>query len=52
MIEGTDFRAVMTSPGVDGVNTTTNNIVEIEAVLGIEAARSKIMTEIKYIFDH
>lgn len=51
VVEGTDFRAVMTSPGVDGVNTTTNNIVEIEAVLGIEAARSKIMTEIKYIFD-
>ena len=41
----------MTALGVDGPKTTTNHIAEIEAVLGIEAARIKVMTEIKYIFD-
>jgi len=50
-VEGTDFRAVMNERGVDGRQTVTNNICEIEAILGIEAARTKIMTEIKYIFD-
>jgi len=41
----------MTTLGVDGARTMTNNVAEIEAVLGIEAARTKVMTEIKYIFD-
>lgn len=50
-VEGTDFRAALTALGVDGSRTRTNNVVEIEAVLGVEAARSKIMEEIKYIFD-
>ena len=50
VVEGTDFRSVMIAPGVDGKNTTTNNICEIEAILGIEAARAKIMAEIDNIF--
>jgi DNA-directed RNA polymerase III subunit RPC1 len=50
-VEGTDFRSVLTSAGVDGRLSETNNVTEVESVLGIEAARSKIMTEIKYIFD-
>lgn len=41
----------MTCVGVDGVNTMTNHIAEIEQVLGVEAARTKIMQEIRYIFD-
>ena len=34
--------------GVKGKTTTTNHIAEIERYLGIEAARSCIMSEIKY----
>lgn len=41
----------MNERGVNGRETITNNICEIEAILGIEAARTKIMKEIKYIFD-
>ena len=51
VVEGTDFRAVITAPGVDGRRTESNHLVEVAAVLGIEAARTKIMTEIMYIFD-
>jgi DNA-directed RNA polymerase III subunit RPC1 len=50
-VEGTDFRSVLTAPGVAGLRTTTNHVAEVESVLGIEAARTKIMSEIKYIFD-
>lgn len=34
--------------GVLGHKTTTNHVAEVERVLGIEAARTKIMEEIKY----
>jgi DNA-directed RNA polymerase III subunit RPC1 len=34
--------------GVKGHLTTTNHIAEIEKYLGIEAARSCVMSEIKY----
>jgi DNA-directed RNA polymerase III subunit RPC1 len=51
VVEGTDLRSVLTTPGVDGYRTESNHIMEVASVLGIEAARSKIMSEIKYIFD-
>lgn len=34
--------------GVLGHKTSTNHVAEVERVLGIEAARTKIMEEIKY----
>ena len=51
VVEGTDFRAALTTPGVAAAHTTTNHIAEVASTLGIEAARCKIMSEIKYIFD-
>lgn len=42
------LQAVMGTLGVLGHQTTTNHVAEVERVLGIEAARTKIMEEIKY----
>merc|ERR1712151_995845 len=44
-IEGTGLRDVMATPGVNAAETLSNHVVEIEQVLGIEAARTKIMQE-------
>jgi len=49
LVEGTDLLSVMGTPGVLGKKTTTNNILELEEVLGIEAARSAIISEINFI---
>jgi len=38
-VEGVGLRDVMTKPGIIGGRTTSNHIVEVESVLGIEAAR-------------
>ena len=46
MISGYGLKQVLTTPGVDFVRTQTNSIMETLNVLGIEAARSKIITEI------
>ena len=43
--EGSNFAGVLALPGVDWGRTKTNNIREIEEVLGIEAARSAIINE-------
>ena len=48
LAEGTNLRAVMATPGVDGINTKSNNVLEVEETLGIEAARKTIMDEIQY----
>ena len=48
LVEGTDLRAVMGTQGVIGTSTTTNHILETASCLGIEAARSTIMKEIKF----
>ncbi|GLC35764.1 hypothetical protein PLESTM_000363300 [Pleodorina starrii] len=48
LVEGTNVQAVMGTLGVSGTHTTTNHIAEIERFMGIEAARSAIMSEIKY----
>lgn len=47
LVEGTNLQAVMATAGVTGARTTTNHVFEIERVLGIEAARSVIMSEIQ-----
>ncbi|XP_057794291.1 DNA-directed RNA polymerase III subunit 1 isoform X3 [Salvia miltiorrhiza] len=46
--EGTDLLHVMGTEGVNGNKTESNNIPEVHQVLGIEAARKKIIEEIKY----
>ncbi|MBC7218978.1 MAG: DNA-directed RNA polymerase subunit A'' [Hadesarchaea archaeon] len=43
--EGSNLAEVLTMPEVDATRTTTNNIHEIESVLGIEAARNAIINE-------
>lgn len=48
-IEGYGLLDVMGSPGIDGYHTTTNHVIEVEAILGVEAARTQIVTEISSI---
>lgn len=48
IVEGTNLAAVMGVEGVDGYQTVSNHVIEAEAVLGIEAARSSIIKEITY----
>jgi DNA-directed RNA polymerase subunit A" len=43
--EGSNLAAILEIPEVDQTRTTTNNIHEIEKVLGIEAARNAIINE-------
>ncbi|PGH08790.1 hypothetical protein AJ79_05889 [Helicocarpus griseus UAMH5409] len=46
LVEGYGLRECMTTDGINGSHTRTNNIMEARAVLGIEAARSTIVDEI------
>ena len=39
-------RCCSAAAGVDGLNTRSNNIAEVEQTLGIEAARTLIMDEV------
>ncbi len=43
--EGSNLSKVLRLPGVDHTKTSTNNIMEIYEVLGIEAARNSIIKE-------
>lgn len=47
MIEGNGFLNVLGTKGVNGKTTASNNIHEVASVLGIEAARATIISEIK-----
>jgi DNA-directed RNA polymerase subunit A" len=49
--EGTNLREVLGLPEVDHKRTTCNNIKEVENVLGIEAARTTLLTEAKRVLD-
>jgi DNA-directed RNA polymerase III subunit RPC1 len=49
LVEGYGLLDVIGSPGIDGRKTTTNHVLEVESVLGIEAARTKVITEISFI---
>ena len=49
LMEGYGLLEVMGSPGIDGLHTTTNHVLEVEAVLGVEAARTQIAAEIQSI---
>lgn len=48
LVEGSGLKSVMTTTGIIGTQTTSNNIMEVESVLGIEAARATIAHEIQY----
>ena len=48
LVEGTDLRSVMGTQGVVGTKTMTNHVLEAASCLGIEAARTTIMKEIKF----
>ncbi|KZX16679.1 DNA-directed RNA polymerase subunit beta' [Methanobrevibacter filiformis] len=43
--EGSNLKEVLKQEGVDKIRTSTNDIHEIETVLGIEAARNSIINE-------
>ncbi|RQM28210.1 hypothetical protein B5M09_005616 [Aphanomyces astaci] len=49
LVEGYGLSDVMGIPGVDGLHTTSNHIIEVEKTLGIEAARFLIASEVSYI---
>jgi DNA-directed RNA polymerase III subunit RPC1 len=49
LVEGYGLQDVMGSPGIDGNHTWTNHVLEVEQVLGVEAARTQISSEISYI---
>ncbi|KAH9411886.1 RNA polymerase Rpb1 [Ordospora pajunii] len=48
VIEGGGLQEIMNIDGVKGESTTCNSVSEVEAVLGIEAARAQIIHEIEY----
>lgn len=49
LVEGYGLADVMGAPGVDGTETKSNHILEMQSVLGIEASRNMISDEIRYI---
>lgn len=49
---GTNFKSILKVEGVDPARTTTNNLYEIEAILGIEAARQAVINEIQKVLDN
>lgn len=49
LMEGYGLQEVMGCPGIDGLHTTTNHVLEVEDVLGVEAARTQISAEIENI---
>ncbi|KPJ17022.1 DNA-directed RNA polymerase III subunit RPC1 [Papilio machaon] len=48
-VEGDGLRDVIATYGVDGTKTTSNNILEVFNTLGIEAAKSTIISEIQAV---
>ncbi|KAF2234341.1 beta and beta-prime subunits of DNA dependent RNA-polymerase [Viridothelium virens] len=46
LVEGYGLKACMTTEGVNGRRSRTNSVKEVQAVLGIEAARKTIIDEI------
>lgn len=51
LVEGYGLAEVMGASGIDGRNTSTNHIIEVEKTLGVEAARTQISAEISYIMN-
>ncbi|EME46598.1 hypothetical protein DOTSEDRAFT_70566 [Dothistroma septosporum NZE10] len=49
LVEGYGLKACMTTEGVNGYKTKSNNVMEMRDVLGIEAARKTIIDEISSV---
>lgn len=49
--EGVNLLAAMSVPGVDYKQTTSNSIIEVLQVLGVEAARGAILKEIRKVLN-
>jgi RNA polymerase Rpb1, domain 5 len=47
LVEGYDLLQVMGTPGVDASKTKSNHVIETASVLGIEASRSVIISELE-----
>lgn len=47
-VEGSNLLAVMGTPGINAIDTTSNSVMEVFATLGIEAARATIVQQIHY----
>lgn len=52
LVEGDNLREVMATFGVKGSHTTSNNIYEVYKTLGIEAARTTIIREMKLVMEN
>ncbi|XKL62278.1 hypothetical protein PGB90_002111 [Kerria lacca] len=52
LVEGDNLRDVIATPGVNGNLCTSNNTYQVFSTLGIEAARSTIMSEIKMVMEN
>ncbi len=48
---GSDLQKVFKVPGVDATRTVSNNIFEVQEVLGVEAARNTIMKQAMYTIE-
>ena len=48
---GTNIAKVLHFPFIDKTRTTTNHIIDIYNVFGIEAARNAILSEIRIVFE-
>lgn len=48
----TGLKEVMGTEGVNGRKTKTNHVMEIQQILGIEAARKSIIDEIQFIMSN
>ncbi|EIN10167.1 beta and beta-prime subunits of DNA dependent RNA-polymerase [Punctularia strigosozonata HHB-11173 SS5] len=48
LVEGYGLQKVMTTEGIVGEHTSSNHIIEVAQVLGIEASRRTIINEIQY----
>jgi DNA-directed RNA polymerase III subunit RPC1 len=48
LVEGYGLQKVMITEGIVGEHTSSNHIIEVATVLGIEAARRTIINEIQY----
>ncbi|KAJ6583193.1 hypothetical protein B0H10DRAFT_2097845 [Mycena sp. CBHHK59/15] len=48
LVEGYGLQTCMVTEGVVGEHTTSNHVIEVAKVLGIEAARRTIINEIQY----
>ncbi len=49
---GSNYKSILKVEGVDTSRTVTNNLYEIESVLGIEAARQAVINEIAKVLDN